>query len=453
MSRKRQSGGQNASQEEAPITNANLERLRNQETQLRAAANQRRQNLTTASQALETASDTFRNATAAEARAQENLTIKTQASQNANTIESTKQSARNSAASVKQQANTEYNSSVQSQANLQTKLNSTKAALNAAAQEELAAKTAANAAQVAKAAANAKVVTLDQEVKNAQAVLNQKKTAQVGLEKAEAVNTDPSVINDLRAWFDASKLTGTTLTSWTTARTINDLKAQAPQMTGTASVVNNATAGLNVVSISAAQTLTLTPTLALPQFTLLAVVRHSGANRNIILRGTDQSKTVYGFTTGRQDYFSIGASQNTNTRNADTNWDIHVFSLNANRVATFFSNGTQIVQYQNITQGFDGLSVNTGGFATSKSDAEIAEIILYDRELTIDERQKLEGLLARKWNLLSTLPQTHPYQTQYPDLLGIFSGGKRKRKQKQRKQKRKTRKLRKANRRRHSRRR
>jgi hypothetical protein len=447
MSRKRQSGGQNT---EAPITNANIQTLQNQSTQLRAVANQKKANLSSASEALNAASTTFRNATAAQAQAQENASIKIKASQNANAAQTEKQTARNVAVTTKEQANTNYTSSVAAQTNAQAKKNAAQKALNDATTEEITAKTAADAAQVAKVAVNARVATLAQEITNAQAMVEKKRNSISGLEQIEAANADPSLLTDLRAWFDASKLTGSSLTSWSTPSTINDYKSAAPQMTGTAAIVNNPAANLNVVSVSTSQSLTLSPTLALPQFTLIAVLRHSGTNRNIILRGSDQSKTVYGFTTGKQDYFSIGSSQNGGSP-ADTNFDIHVFTLDSNRVATFFSNGNQIVQYTNVTQGFDGLSVNTGGFATSKSDAEIAEIMIYDRALTADERQKLEGLMARKWGLFSLLPQNHPYRNVYPDLLGVLSGGKPKRKH--RKLKRKTRKVRKAGKRKQSRRR
>ena len=40
----------------------------------------------------------------------------------------------------------------------------------------------------------------------------------------------------------------------------------------------------------------------------------------------------------------------------------------------------------------------------------LCEIIIYNRSITTTERQKVEGYLAYKWGLRSSLPTNHPYK-------------------------------------------
>jgi len=192
-------------------------------------------------------------------------------------------------------------------------------------------------------------------------------------------------------------------------------------------------------SLNTSQSLSLGTTLQLDQFTLFIVCRHSGTNRNAILQGSSTSNTVYGFTTGKKNYFSIGNVNNSNSAvNADLNWNILSFSRNAEKTASFFNNGLKVIEYVNTVSGFDGLSVNTGA---QKSDAEIAEIVLFAKALPIDDIQKIEGLLGRKWGLIESLDSSQPYKLRFPDLLAV-TGGRRKKRRVQ-KLKRKTKKLRK----------
>ena len=41
----------------------------------------------------------------------------------------------------------------------------------------------------------------------------------------------------------------------------------------------------------------------------------------------------------------------------------------------------------------------------------ISEIILYQSQLTKDQYQQVEGYLAWKWGLQTSLPTNHPYYT------------------------------------------
>jgi hypothetical protein len=47
-------------------------------------------------------------------------------------------------------------------------------------------------------------------------------------------------------------------------------------------------------------------------------------------------------------------------------------------------------------------------------DGAVAEIILFNTALTTTQRQKVEGYLAHKWGLQSSLPSNHPYKSAAP---------------------------------------
>ncbi len=44
----------------------------------------------------------------------------------------------------------------------------------------------------------------------------------------------------------------------------------------------------------------------------------------------------------------------------------------------------------------------------------INEFLIYSGALTTSERQQVEGYLARKWNLVSTIPAAHAFKTLRP---------------------------------------
>lgn len=66
-------------------------------------------------------------------------------------------------------------------------------------------------------------------------------------------------------------------------------------------------------------------------------------------------------------------------------------SLNINTTTTFISGNT------NFT------------FGAQLTTIHIGEVIIYDNSLTTNDRQQIEGYLAWKWGLQSSLPSSHPY--------------------------------------------
>jgi len=59
------------------------------------------------------------------------------------------------------------------------------------------------------------------------------------------------------------------------------------------------------------------------------------------------------------------------------------------------------------------LQVGAAGNNITPFSGDIAEILIYDAELTTDQRQLVEGYLAHKWGLQSKLPYDHPYASSF----------------------------------------
>ena len=55
-------------------------------------------------------------------------------------------------------------------------------------------------------------------------------------------------------------------------------------------------------------------------------------------------------------------------------------------------------------------TLNCIGRPTRSFGFEFAEAILYGTALTTSQRQQVEGYLAQKWGLTTSLPATHPYK-------------------------------------------
>jgi hypothetical protein len=85
-------------------------------------------------------------------------------------------------------------------------------------------------------------------------------------------------------------------------------------------------------------------------------------------------------------------------------------------------NGTNHTIYKNGTAGTTVASTGNFGYTNyqvagsfgeeslTPYNGLIGEVIHYNGALTTEQRQKLEGYLAWKWGLVSSLPSTHPYK-------------------------------------------
>lgn len=77
--------------------------------------------------------------------------------------------------------------------------------------------------------------------------------------------------------------------------------------------------------------------------------------------------------------------------------------------------GTDVFTTASNTVSFDNpIYIGRSGNAIYSLDGKIGELIVFNRALTTDERQKVEGYLAWRWGLQVNLPGGHPYLSAAP---------------------------------------
>ncbi|MEL0119137.1 MAG: immunoglobulin-like domain-containing protein, partial [Opitutae bacterium] len=111
---------------------------------------------------------------------------------------------------------------------------------------------------------------------------------------------------------------------------------------------------------------------------------------------------MFGFHSGSvRRFHSDGWAANQNHH--DTNWHLHVGDVNDQDRANFWVDGRQ---YANNSTGLHNTNykpdqIQLGGWLTNRemSKCEVAELIIYNRVLTAEERTKLSNLLNSKYAL------------------------------------------------------
>ncbi len=107
------------------------------------------------------------------------------------------------------------------------------------------------------------------------------------------------------------------------------------------------------------------------------------------------------------DYYAVFLNANQEQTN------ILMFNQSATQ-RTVMANGGDLANGVNANSTFLASYTNPviGAYNTipeHSADGSLFEIVLYTRTLTSSERQQIEGYLAAKWGLRSSLPSTHPY--------------------------------------------
>ena len=90
-------------------------------------------------------------------------------------------------------------------------------------------------------------------------------------------------------------------------------------------------------------------------------------------------------------------------------------SINLSNIAAdLWENGTAIATANTgALNCSNGITVGSAFTPTPSStfQGHIAELLVFSRNLSVTERQRIEGYLAWKWGLQGKLPSTHPYKT------------------------------------------
>ena len=85
--------------------------------------------------------------------------------------------------------------------------------------------------------------------------------------------------------------------------------------------------------------------------------------------------------------------------------------------STVYKNGTagaSSISMSSVNQGIVGIGIGSDASFTEGLNGYIAEVIIVPSIVSTTDRQLVEGYLAHKWGLTSSLPSDHPYKNAAP---------------------------------------
>jgi hypothetical protein len=238
----------------------------------------------------------------------------------------------------------------------------------------------------------------------------------------------PLDISGCSVWLDAADaskvtLSGNSVTTWT------DKSSNALSLTSAAQPTSTVRQnGLPVVSFTTTQKLTSTGSLTMGPSQTWAIVFNSstGGNYFIIEHSADTNYNQGSFLLGQNyDFYAMNRTGVLTTwkRYQDSSgqgvppfstntWYIAIVSDNNANGGVFFNRNGTARTISNVNS-YTALSGNvTSTFSINhrlSADVNIAEVVVYNKALLVSEVQQLEGYLASKWGLQTSLPSTHPY--------------------------------------------
>ena len=236
---------------------------------------------------------------------------------------------------------------------------------------------------------------------------------------------DPSSIAGLSLWLDASGSTNFVFSSGTIISQWKDKSTNANNANTSQTVFTYNSTGFNslpTVTFPGTQTtgFSLLASL-LPNGTSDAsyffVLRKTNASTDLFLSygGSSQTKQFYASNSLKIDRAGTSLiSDSTNIQGTNIIISSTETSLTAGvngwlNGTAFTTNGATTVW--NVPTTFAWLGSGSSSGTTNKLTGFISEVIVYNSALSTDNRQKIEGYLAWKWNLQSSLPVGHPYKS------------------------------------------
>jgi hypothetical protein len=236
----------------------------------------------------------------------------------------------------------------------------------------------------------------------------------------------PTDILGCVVWFDASDrstftLSGTTITQWRDKSANGDTTSG-----GTFNAVGTLGNGLSTVTLTT-------------NVTTANQVNISGsAPQTYVIVGNVTSDTtnnigiIHWQTSGGGNAFTNSMSLNVYQTSVDTGINqvgnfISITGLTATKtkLAIATHTGTLASIFESGTSGptsTNTLNQTNGNlrFGVNAGSADLGEVMVFNRALSTNERQRLESYLAKKWNLYPNLPSTHP-QRFLPPLIPLLS--------------------------------
>ena len=232
---------------------------------------------------------------------------------------------------------------------------------------------------------------------------------------------DPRQFPGLFIWNDAQAVTGTNglaLTSNVWANGAADT-TYASSCSTTATYQTNVLNGYPVMQFTTAQTYNFHNTLVTANdFSFFCVSRLTGTTNSRIFQSSNLN-ILYGYWGGYKNAFYLqnnpGILTGAPAILANTSWDLYSMTRSQRQPYTWYTYGSNLSMGTASTgPAFSGLSINTGAFPAEDSTAQVAEILCYSNALTLEQVRVIEGYLAWKWGLQTSLIVGHPYRSARP---------------------------------------
>ncbi len=254
---------------------------------------------------------------------------------------------------------------------------------------------------------------------------------------APIVLFNPKSFGNLAVWLDAADTTtittsGSNITEWRdkSGNRYTGSSSAGRNFTYATSVQNT----LNVAQTATGQTLSLTNVTLGPTLSafLLCYPLNQSSDTAFLEHGPD-TNTNAGFFLHTQNSSQIGIRNTSGyvTTSAYPNYTLsNTWQLptlvnpdpNASSQASFYLNGSLKFSLTGVT----GSNVTQTLFLNGRNNTNtlsyptyVAELLIYTAALTNSQRQQVEGYLAWKWGIQSTLPSDHLYKNTVPGPIGI----------------------------------
>ena len=239
----------------------------------------------------------------------------------------------------------------------------------------------------------------------------------------------PPQASNLSVWLDAADTTQVSLSGSNVAAWLDKSSNGLSMQSGASpTYVSNSLNGLPTIAFTTTQNLSSTTTLTLSPSNTWAVVFNAPSGGNYFMaEHSSNINNVQGsyFSGTNFDLYAMNrtgvlatwkryqdsSGQGVPPFNPNT-WYIAIVSDNNLNGGVFFRrNGvTRTISNVNTYGALTG-NITSNFFVNHRLSAavNIAELLVYNRGLSLAEVQTLEGYLASKWGLFSSLPTTHPY--------------------------------------------
>jgi hypothetical protein len=110
-----------------------------------------------------------------------------------------------------------------------------------------------------------------------------------------------------------------------------------------------------------------------------------------------------------------------------SNTNMMLYAQQAPTLNTMILNGNEAAKATGGTGRASWYNVNgkwyigIGPSSNAEMNANVAEMAVFLGDMSVEQRQKMEGYLAHKWGLADKLPAAHPYKAAGPTVMVAIS--------------------------------